>query len=85
VAADRNAIGYGGLAYGPDVHHCRIEGVAPTESNVRSGAYPIGRYLYLYTVAPPRGRAKELIDWILAREGQRVVREVGYIPLWDVK
>jgi phosphate transport system substrate-binding protein len=85
VASDRYAIGYGGLAYGPDVYHCRIEGVAPTEANVRSGAYPISRYLYLYTAAPPGGRIKELIDWILSQTGQEVVREVGYVPLWELR
>ena len=83
VMEDRGGIGYGGLAYGSDVIHASIDGVAPTAENVRSGAYPISRYLYLYAAEPPDGHVKEFIDWILSDAGQRIVREIGYIPLWD--
>ena len=76
------AVGYGGIAYGQGLVHCRIDGVAPTEDNVRSGAYPISRYLYLCTVDKPVGLAKEFIDWVLSPAGQRVVAEVGYVALW---
>lgn len=79
---DPQAIGYGGLAYAPGLIHCRLEGVAPTVAAARDQSYPLARYLQLYTVQPPRGATKQLIDWILGPEGQRVVEEVGYIPLW---
>ncbi|MBD3335154.1 MAG: phosphate ABC transporter substrate-binding protein [Candidatus Eisenbacteria bacterium] len=83
VAADPGAIGFGGLAYGPHVYHCRIEGVAPAEDAVRDGSYPIARYLYLYTVNRPRGDVKAFIDWVLSAPGQRIVADVGYVPLWE--
>jgi phosphate transport system substrate-binding protein len=82
VAHDRAGIGFGGLAFGDQVYHCRIDGVAPTPTNVRSGAYPIARYLYLYAAAPPAGAIKEFIDWVLGVEGQRIVDECGYVPIW---
>ncbi len=82
IHADPQAIGYGGLAYAPGLTHCRLEGAAPTVAAARDQSYPLARYLQLYTVQPPRGTTKELIDWILGPEGQRVVEEVGYIPLW---
>lgn len=79
----RNAIGYGGLAYGKHVKHVHIEGVAAKEENVRLFKYPLSRYLYLYTIDKPSGSAKKFIDWILSPEGQKTVREAGYISLWE--
>ena len=83
IKGNRGAIGYGGLAFGADVTHASINGVAPTAENVRNGSYPIARYLYLYAAEPPEGAVKEFIDWILSNAGQRVVADVGYIPLWE--
>jgi len=82
VSKDINAIGYGGLAYGANVIHCKINHIAPSEQNVKNDSYPIIRYLYLYTIDMPRGHIKAFIDWIL-KDGQQIVREVGYIPLWS--
>jgi phosphate transport system substrate-binding protein len=76
------AIGYGGIAYGPSVTHCRINGIPPTEENVRYDLYPISRYLYFYTISKPEGITAKFIDWVLSREGQQIVEQVGYIPLW---
>jgi len=84
VEQNRNAIGYGGMAYGRNVKHVHIEGVEPSMDNVRNGTYPIARYLYLYTVQPPRGLIKHFVDWVLSEDGQGVVQEVGYVPLFEV-
>lgn len=81
VTNNRHAIGYGGAVYGPDLVHCKIDGVAPSEENVRNDRYPIIRYLYLYTTDSPRGAVKAFIDWVL-KDGQQVVEQVGYFPLW---
>jgi len=85
VAENPDAIGYGGLAYGQSVIHCSVNGIEPTPENVRNGSYPISRYLYLYTVQPPRGLMKKFIDWTLEKQGQRIVEEVGYIPLYEIE
>ena len=85
VMENRNAIGYGGIAYGREVVHCHIDGIAPTEENVRNGSYPIARYLHLYTLEKPKGVTKSFIDWVLSREGQMTVKKVGYIPLMEVR
>ncbi len=84
VAAHRNAIGYGGMSYGKKIYHCKIDGVEPTPQNVRNGKYPIARYLYLYTTRPPQGLIKKYIDWVLGPEGQKIVAEIGYIPLYEI-
>ena len=82
VSRDINAIGYGGLAYGPDVIHCKINHITPSEQNVKNDRYPIIRYLNFYTIDTPRGHIKAFIDWVL-KDGQQIVREDGYIPLWS--
>jgi phosphate transport system substrate-binding protein len=83
VASQVGGIGYGGVAYRAEgVVHCAVDGVEPTVENVRRGDYPLTRHLAFYTVDPPRGLEKRFIDWCLGEEGQSVVAEVGYIPLW---
>ena len=84
VAADPNALGYGGVAYGPNLIHCRIDGVEPTPENVRNGSYPLARYLYLFAAGPLEGHIRDFVNWVLSDEAQRIVSEVGYIPLWEV-
>jgi len=84
VAANANALGYGGVAYGPDLIHCRIDGVEPTLENVRDGSYPLARYLYLFAAGPLEGHVRDFVNWVLSDEAQRIVGEVGYIPLWDI-
>jgi phosphate transport system substrate-binding protein len=82
VKARPGGIGYGGVAYGEDVVHCAVEGVAPTAENVRDERYPLTRYLHLVTTEPPRGEVRRFIDWCQGRYGQQIVAEVGYLPLW---
>jgi phosphate transport system substrate-binding protein len=87
VAKDRFGIGYGGAAYGKGIKYVRVKkdatsaGYEPTEANVKSGLYPITRYLYMYTRNRPTGALKEYIDWILSPEGQEIVAKVGYFPV----
>ncbi len=84
VMADPRAVGYGGIAYSTArVARARIDGVEATVDAVRRGDYPLSRYLQYSTVAPPEGVVKVFIDWVLGPEGQRLVGEVGYVPLWD--
>ncbi|MCZ7557063.1 MAG: PstS family phosphate ABC transporter substrate-binding protein [Bacteroidia bacterium] len=78
------AIGYGGLPFGEDLRHVAVDGIKPTADNVRNGSYPISRYLYLYASRPLEGELKLFVDWVLSNAGQTVVRNVGYIPLWEV-
>ncbi len=84
ISQNPNAIGYGGIAYGLDLMHSKINGISPSEESVRFDLYPITRYLYLYTINKPRGITKKFIDWILSPQGQRIVKSIGYIPLWPI-
>jgi len=87
VKKDKFSIGYGGAAYAEGVKHCKVKktdkdpSFLPTAENIKNGAYPISRYLYMYLKSKPTGQLKAYIDWILSPEGQKIVTEVGYFPL----
>lgn len=81
VAKDKNGIGYGGIAYAQGVRAIAINGVEPTDANVRNGTYPIRRYLYFYSVSTASPELQQYIQWCTSPEGQAVVKNVGYFPL----
>lgn len=83
VSGNPNAIGYGGIGYGEGTVACRIDGYLPTSASVQDGTYPLVRYLYFYIVHSPRGAIKSFVDWILSDEGQAVVEQAGFVPLWE--
>jgi phosphate transport system substrate-binding protein len=88
VSRTPSAIGYSGMGYATAaIKMLRVSrrpgepGVAPTAENVRNHTYPITRPLLVYTIGKPAGPLKEYLDWILAKEGQEVVLDLGYVPL----
>lgn len=91
VSKDKNAIGYGGIAYGKGIRTLKVSvdektpAVEPTLANVVNGKYPISRSLYFYTAGQPAGEIKDFIDWALSPDGQQVCEKVGYYPLAKTK
>lgn len=59
--------------------------VAPTESHVRNGSYPLARYLYIYINKAPNQPLESLtaafLDRVLSVPGQALVKHDGYLPL----
>jgi len=84
IEQNENAIGYGSIGYQGNVVRAKIEGIEPSEENARNDSYPITRYLHFFTTNVPRGTVKNFIDWVLSPDGQRVVKQSGFIPLWEV-
>ena len=97
VSKDPAGIGYGGAAYfikqpgvkilsikkddkSPAINPVKSDGTLDYEATW-SGTYPIWRYLYMYTAFKPQGEIKAYLDWILSPEGQKIVEEIGYVPL----
>jgi len=90
VQGDVNGIGYVGVAYtkqGVSVKILKIEATAagtayePSIANIKSGAYPIARKLYIYTNGIPTGVLAEYVSFILGPEGQRILENIGYVSL----
>lgn len=83
VSEDESAVGYGGIGYAEGIIHAAIDDVYPTEQNVRNEQYPISRYLMFITLSMPTDNVKKFIDWVLSPEGQMIVKQAGFIPIWE--
>ena len=87
ISKDKYGIGYGGAAYAKGVKYCKVKkdaqtpGYEPNLENVKSGNYPISRYLFWYLRNKPTGEVKKLVDWVLSEQGQQIVSKVGYFPV----
>ena len=83
-----NAIGYDGLGYlTPQVKILAVaekEGkpyILPSIDTVNNNSYPISRDLYMYTRNEPKGEVKTYIDWISSPSAQKIVSDLGFVPL----
>jgi len=82
VAKTPGAIGYIGLGYLSDkIKAMEIDGVEPSQKTVVSGEYKLSRPLFMYTNEKPKGLAKKFIDFVLSLAGQRIVEDLGFVPL----
>lgn len=80
------AIGYSYLYYvntlveNSGIRVLAIDGIAPTEENLQSGAYP---YTVNYYAVYRKGdeNTEAFVNWLIGEEGQKAVRQAGYIPL----
>jgi phosphate transport system substrate-binding protein len=82
------AIGYSGLGY--KTSEVKTMCLARTESEMCvdpsietavSGAYPLSRKLYMYTLGEAQGDVAAYLDWIRTEAGQAAVERSGYAPL----
>jgi phosphate transport system substrate-binding protein len=83
VGKNPAGIGYVGLAYldAAGLKAVGIDGVVPTVQNVQVGKYSFARELYLYTNGKPTGEAAKFIEFVLSPEGQKIVGQVGFVPM----
>ncbi len=82
VQSDTSAISYSPYAYARNVRIVPVDDIPLTLETVRNGSYPVTRYVYFYVVSPPEGLTKQFTDWVVSKEGQAVVRQNGFIPLF---
>lgn len=65
-----------------DIKMLSVDGVAPSDQNLRSGAYPFTTGYYGVIRDGDQFQPGGLfLDWMLSEEGQRCIRQAGYIPL----
>ncbi len=83
-----DAIGYYGMGYISDkqkaLNIARDKNspyVAPTIENVMNDSYPISRPLLIYSRKNPPAVIKEFIDFILSPAGQKIVKELDFVPV----
>lgn len=83
VAKNPNGIGYVGMAYvkADGIKVLTVEGGSATKASVQSHGYPLSRNTYFYTNGAPQGLAKKFIDFIMSPEGEKIVDQVGFVPV----
>ena len=83
VAGNPKAIGYIGYGYiDSSVKPLIVDKVVPTIDNGKSGLYPISRKLYkVVNKNNLSAEAKKYIDYVLSPEGQKYVKEKGFISV----
>ncbi len=88
VSQTKGAIGYIGFAYmEKTVKALKVSYdkgktyVEPSVEGAKNKTYPITRPLYYYYLSTSEKTVKPFVDFILSADGQKVVGEVGYIPL----
>lgn len=82
VAGDPAAIGY--ISFGlvdNRVHALALNGVAPSESSISSGAYPVVRKFLFLTKSEPSGTTRQFVDYVLSDEGQQALVDEGLVGI----
>src|SRR6201990_1491516 len=83
VGKNPAGIGYVGMAYtkagGTKV--VSIDGATPTTQSVQNHSYPYWRPTFYYTNGEPSGIAKTFLDFTLSSAGQKIVNQVGFVPI----
>ena len=88
VSGNKRAIGYVGLGYlesSPNISEVAISGMKANIEAARSGTYPLARPLFMITNGVPSGTIAQFIDFGLSPSGQKIVSEVGFVPIYEVK
>ncbi|MDR3232517.1 MAG: hypothetical protein LBT46_02405 [Planctomycetaceae bacterium] len=67
----------------PEIRVISVNGVLPNYETIRSKKYPLTYEVYVVTL---KGIAKDspaarLRNWLLSEDGQRCIRESGYVPI----
>lgn len=83
VGKNANGVGYVGLAYtkASGVKVVPIDGVMPSVQTVHAKTYPYARPTFYYTNGDPSGLAKKFVDFTIGAAGQRIVTQVGFVPI----
>lgn len=87
VKRDVNGIGFGGAGYAKGIKEAAVRkgdsgpAYLPNTENVKTGAYPITRYLFFYLRQKPGSPVKEFLKWVVGDEGQSIVVNEGFFPV----
>lgn len=65
-----------------DIKLLAINGITPSSENIRNGTYPYIVDAYMVTREKSTPQAKKFVDWFLTPQGQQLVQDVGYVPLY---
>src|SRR5437868_5245021 len=83
VGKNPNGVGYVGLAYvkAGGVKVASVDGVVPSVKSVQDHSYAYWRPTFYYTNGEPSGLAKQFLDYTIGSAGQKIVAQVGFVPI----
>ncbi len=82
VSGDKSAIGYASLgALNDNVKVLDIDGQKASVETIKDGSYKISRPFNIVTKSEISKSAKDFMAYILSSDGQKIVKDNGYIPL----
>jgi phosphate transport system substrate-binding protein len=83
VGKNPNGVGYVGLAYtkASGIKVVAIENAMPSKESVLGKQYPYARPTFYYTNGEPSGLAKQFVDFTVSDAGQKIVEQVGFVPI----
>src|SRR2546421_12854930 len=83
VGKNPSGIGYVGMAYtkAGGIKVVSIDGAAPSVRSVQDHSYPYWRPTFYYTNGEPGGLARQFLDFSLSSGGQKIVAQVGFVPV----
>jgi phosphate transport system substrate-binding protein len=88
VSQTKGAIGYIGLAYMENsVRALKVSYdkgktyIAPSMATAKDKTYPVVRPLFYYYLNTTEKSVKPFVDYVLSDAGQKIVEQVGYVPL----
>lgn len=83
IAGNKNAIGYVSLGSldTSKVKALKIDGTEATGENVKNGTYKISRPFNIATKDDLGETAQDFVNFILSKEGQKIVEQEKFIPL----
>jgi len=83
VAGNPKALGYVGYGYiDSSVKAVTVDKIEGTIENGKSGKFPVSRKLYMYVDEKKiSAETQKYIDYVLSADGQKLVKEAGFIPI----
>lgn len=82
LAKIRGAIAYLSIGHIPkESRVVKIDGVEPTRENIKTGRYLLSRTPMLVTRGWPKGEVKQIVEFIMGKEGQEIIERMGYISI----
>src|SRR5260370_25584187 len=83
VGKNPSGVGYVGMAYTKTsgVKVVSIDGAMPSGKSVQEHSYPYWKPTFYYTNGEPSGLANQFVDFTIVPAGQKIVAQVGFVPV----
>jgi phosphate transport system substrate-binding protein len=83
VGKNKNGVGYVGMAYikAGGIKALPVDGATPSVKSVQEHSYAYWRPTFYYTNGEPTGLAKQFLDYTVGSSGQKIVSQVGFVPI----